>query len=116
LYGTTEQGGRSNAGTIFRIGENGRNYAILFHFERALGQGPRGALLTGDDGSLYGTTQFGGGASNGVIYKLNLDGTGFRLLHQLPDLILNTVSMEAHLLHHLQLPLRVATQLLPGMC
>jgi uncharacterized repeat protein (TIGR03803 family) len=82
LYGTTEQGGRSNAGTIFRIGENGRNYAIIFHFERALGQGPRGALLTGDDGSLYGTTQFGGGASNGVIYKLNLDGTGFRLLHQ----------------------------------
>jgi uncharacterized repeat protein (TIGR03803 family) len=46
------------------------------------GQQPAGRLLQAADGMLYGTTVFGGIASQlGAIYKLNLDGSGYSVIH-----------------------------------
>jgi len=81
LYGTAEMAGASNAGTLFHVGEDGRNYKILRHFVAATGARPRGALLIGDDGAFYSTTASGGTSNGGVIYKINQDGSGYRVLH-----------------------------------
>lgn len=81
LYGTTERGGRSNLGTIYRIGENGRDYEIIYHFEGRDGGNPRAALLLDGAGRFYGTTKTGGVASRGVVFRVNGDGTGYQLFH-----------------------------------
>ncbi|MBI4659958.1 MAG: hypothetical protein HY735_14045 [Verrucomicrobia bacterium] len=48
------------------------------------GVNPRGNLIMGADGALYGTTFNGGGGGRwgnfGGVFKMNLDGTGFRML------------------------------------
>lgn len=82
LYGTTHFGGRTNVGTIFKLGKDGRDFAVLHHFTTAGGGGvqPVSGVMEGSDGVLYGTTYFGGTANNGTIYRINKDGTGFRVL------------------------------------
>jgi uncharacterized repeat protein (TIGR03803 family) len=82
LYGTTENGGISNVGTMFRIGEDGDGYKILRHFVPATGSRPRGLLLLGDDERFYSTTAAGGTLNVGVIYSVNQDGTDYRVLRQ----------------------------------
>lgn len=81
LYGTTQGGGRLDRGTIYRISENGRNYEIIFHFDGAAGGHVRAGLLSDGAGALYGTTKHGGATANGVIFKVNQDGTDYRVLH-----------------------------------
>jgi uncharacterized repeat protein (TIGR03803 family) len=78
LYGTTDQGGTSNKGTVFKIGPDG-TFATLHAFTGSApaydGASPRGALLQGGDGSLYGTTYQGGFFNAGTVFKLAPDGT-----------------------------------------
>ena len=81
LYGTTELGGSSGAGTVFKLGKDGNGYTILHHFDGSDGRNPRGGLLSTSDGTLYGTT-FGGGSNNsGVVFRLNNDAGSFAVLH-----------------------------------
>jgi len=86
LYGITSGGGGIGAGgTIFRINTDGSDYTILHTFGLfdADGGGPRGRLaLSGS--TLYGATYSGGGTNGnqqGVIFKINTDGSGYTLLH-----------------------------------
>jgi len=81
LYGTTQNGGSAGEGTVFAIGTNGTGYAILKNFTgQPDGANPKAALL-GLGNTLYGTT-YGGGASNdGTVFQINLDGTGYVVLH-----------------------------------
>ena len=44
------------------------------------GQSPGAALVQGADGAFYGTTLGGGTNSQGTVFKLNGDGTGYRIL------------------------------------
>ena len=44
------------------------------------GDRPRAAILT-DGTSIYGTTRFGGASAEGVVYKMDMDGGNFTLLH-----------------------------------
>jgi uncharacterized repeat protein (TIGR03803 family) len=84
LYGTTLEGGADNLGTIFRLNKIGGGYEVLHSFRggEADGAKPMSGLLSGRDGSLYGTTDVGGsGDHNGTVFKLNPDGTGYQLLH-----------------------------------
>jgi uncharacterized repeat protein (TIGR03803 family) len=82
LYGTTYYGGASNNGTLFRISTNGTGYDILYHFtNRAYGANPHGALTQGPDDTLYGTTKRGGSSENGTVFRINTDGSGYRVLH-----------------------------------
>ena len=82
LYGTTYFGGRSNWGTIFKINQDGSEFALLHHFTGgAGGLEPDRALLEGSDGALYGTTQIGGNSDAGTIFKISKNGTGFEIIY-----------------------------------
>jgi uncharacterized repeat protein (TIGR03803 family) len=91
LYGTTSEGGaytnRSKygyigLGTVFRLNKDGRGYSLLHSFgSSGDGWDPQARLLEGSDGVLYGTTPFGGAYTNGTVFKLHKDGTGYALLH-----------------------------------
>ena len=74
LYGTMQVGGggtcASGCGTIFQIDTDGTTFTTLHHFETGEGVGPKGNLLQALDGTLYGTTAFGGAANGGTVYKL----------------------------------------------
>ena len=84
LYGTTAFGGTNgDNGTVFRITTNGV-FTSLLSFSGNNGGSPQAALVQGTDGSLYGTTAFGGAnATNGTVFRITLSG-GFTLLSTLP--------------------------------
>jgi uncharacterized repeat protein (TIGR03803 family) len=72
FYGTTVSGGTSNAGTIFRLTPQGVE-SVLYSFTGGSdGARPRGDLVQGSDGALYGTTANGGASINGVVFRLTL--------------------------------------------
>ncbi len=83
LYGMTQSGGGSASGVIFRINPDGTGYQLLHEFAGGAddGGGPIGTLST--DGSvLYGAAFDGGDSNEGVVFRMNPDGTGFELLHE----------------------------------
>lgn len=47
----------------------------LYRFSGSDGAAPMGALVQGSDGMLYGTTQRGGPANRGTVFKIAPDGT-----------------------------------------
>jgi uncharacterized repeat protein (TIGR03803 family) len=74
FYGTTQTGGTSNFGTIFRISVNGvltNLYSIRGGND---GQSPFGGLVLGSDGYFYGTTFSGGTNGNGTIFRVSANG------------------------------------------
>ncbi|MGA2659094.1 MAG: choice-of-anchor tandem repeat GloVer-containing protein [Verrucomicrobiota bacterium] len=88
LYGTTLYGIASSTnyvfqvqgyGTVFKINTDGAGFSVLHYFgqDSMGGQLPRGGLLVGSDGVLYGTT----GNGFGTVFKLNPDGTSYATLH-----------------------------------
>lgn len=80
LYGTTTYGGTTGNGTIFRIDTDGSNFRVLHNFTGTDGQSPMGSLLQASNGALYGMALAGGSLNNGVLFRINLDGSGFRVL------------------------------------
>ncbi len=74
LYGSSIAGGTN--GTLFRVGRDGRGFTTLYTFSPL---GPSNinsdgayplATVIGSDGSLYGTTPYGGAYGYGTIFKL----------------------------------------------
>ena len=82
LYGVTKYGGSSNFGTIFRMNVDGTGFGLLHSFT-GLANDAADALgsLTLSGSRLYGTTHSGGASSQGTVFGVNTDGTGFGLLH-----------------------------------
>ena len=85
LYGMTGRGGSANDGTLFKINMDGTGFAVLKNFTGKDGASPDCLIISGN--ALYGTTNFGGSKSNGalrsgdgVLFKINIDGTGFKIL------------------------------------
>ncbi|MBI3512441.1 MAG: T9SS type A sorting domain-containing protein [Bacteroidetes bacterium] len=60
LYGMAEQGGISNAGTLFSIDPTNLVFTKLHDFNMFDGWLPSGSLLLASDGKLYGMTKNGG--------------------------------------------------------
>ena len=58
------------AGTVFRVQPDGSAYTVLHSFNGGDGNQPYAGLTQGPDGTLYGTTLFGG------VFKLQPDGSG----------------------------------------
>ena len=72
LYGTTILGGASNSGTVFAITTSGKE-TVLYSFGSESGDGGLpGAGLTNVNGTLYGTTIYGGAYGYGTVFSLSL--------------------------------------------
>lgn len=81
LYGTTYYGGTNSNGTIYRLNPSTLDYSVLYRFTNSPdGANPYAGLIQGLDGALYGTT-YGGGSNQGTVFKINLDGSGYSILH-----------------------------------
>lgn len=88
LYGTAVYGGGFENGTVFAVNTNGSGFTNLHSFTTT-----SGSPATNSDGAspyeslilsgstLYGMTPAGGNSGNGVVFRLNTDGSGFTNLH-----------------------------------
>jgi uncharacterized repeat protein (TIGR03803 family) len=77
LYGVTQNGGTSFAGTVFKVTTSGV-LTTLVNFTgtsgTALGSSPRASLVLASDGNFYGTTATGGAGNFGTIFRLTPAG------------------------------------------
>src|SRR5204862_234362 len=74
FYGTTQQGGASNVGTVFKL-DGGGTLTTLHSFSGGDGAAPYAAVIQASDGRFYGTTGGGGASNAGTIFRLNAAGT-----------------------------------------
>jgi uncharacterized repeat protein (TIGR03803 family) len=83
LYGMTAIGGSQNNGTIFKINSDGTGFQLLHSFAGGSNDGkwPHVSTLVQSGSTFYGMTSFGGTRDKGAIFRINIDGTGFQLLH-----------------------------------
>jgi uncharacterized repeat protein (TIGR03803 family) len=82
LFGTAELGGAGGYGTVFDCDFAG-NLEVVYAFEgSAEGLAPSAGVVQGADGSFYGTTQEGGVAGQGVIFRLD-SSNSLTVLHAL---------------------------------
>jgi len=82
LYGATQVGGAANIGVVFKMNPDGGGYTVLHNFNSGLdGSRPFGGLIQGLDNLLYGATGFGGTNSAGCIYRMQLGGSGYEVIH-----------------------------------
>lgn len=84
FYGTTLSGGApGNGGTVFRLTADGV-LTTLHAFDARSGSSdgstPRGALVIGADGRLYGTTEEGGAFGLGTVFAVSTGGN-YQLVH-----------------------------------
>ena len=90
LYGATTYGGEYGNGTLFAVNTNGTGFTVLYTFTASQnnslgystnsdGANPNSMILSGN--TLYGTAWHGGSASSGTLFSLNMDGSGFTVLH-----------------------------------
>jgi len=97
LYGATSNNGANGAGMVFKINTDGTGFQALHSFGafpssaqiNADGAHPTDALLMGRDGALYGTASTGGANGEGTLFKLQVDGNGFAVLHTFTRTIYN---------------------------
>jgi len=73
LYGVTQYGGPSEAGTVFKISMDG-TFTPLASFGNSNGAAPHAGLVLANDGDFYGTTADGGASSKGAIFKVTPEG------------------------------------------
>ncbi len=70
-FGTTGQGGTSNAGTVFELAAGSGTITTLASFNGANGQDPNVGLIEDASGNLFGVTAGGGNASNdGTVFEV----------------------------------------------
>ena len=85
LYGMTENGGLNGFGVIFKIRMDGTGFQKIFefgeNFNAAYGAHPKGSLLLGSDGKLYGMTRVGGSGLGGTVFRIGTGGGAFSVLH-----------------------------------
>ncbi len=91
IYGATSYGGINDAGTVFKLNKDGSGYTVLRHFSGSGDGSYPSGLVQGSDGSLYGTTYYGGDLNLGTVFRLfgstptiavshiELSGAGVRL-------------------------------------
>ena len=84
LYGTSEKGGASSFGAVFKLTPNmngGYNYSVLYSFggpdvggPGADGAYPDTGLAIDSTGNLYGTTIVGGANATGTVFRVAASG------------------------------------------
>jgi uncharacterized repeat protein (TIGR03803 family) len=86
LYGVTQFGGSSNRGAVFKLtpGKSGYRESVLYSFPGgAGGYLPQAGLTIDNQGSLYGTTYYGGtgncdGFGCGTVFRLAPGKSGYK--------------------------------------
>jgi uncharacterized repeat protein (TIGR03803 family) len=75
FYGTTEFGGASGDGTVFRMTSAG-SLTVVHSFADGAPDGslPGGALVQAANGNFYGTTRAGGTSNGGTVFTMTLTG------------------------------------------
>jgi uncharacterized repeat protein (TIGR03803 family) len=78
LYGTSQDGGASGLGTVFKVAPNGA-FLVLHSFDGTDGSFPAAGLVLASDGNFYGTTSEGGTSSScggcGTVFRISPTGT-----------------------------------------
>jgi uncharacterized repeat protein (TIGR03803 family) len=101
LFGTTVSGGFGGKGTVFRINADGTGFTNLHNFTALVsgtnsdGAQPFGGLALGSN-VLFGATFYGGTSSNGALFRMNTDGSGFTNFHSFTALSNGTNSDGAN--------------------
>jgi uncharacterized repeat protein (TIGR03803 family) len=72
IYGTTENGGGSSYGTVFKLTPAGA-LSGLASFTGTYESGSQG-LIQGSDGNFYGVTEFEGSANDGTVFMMTPAG------------------------------------------
>lgn len=80
FYGTTQAGGSSNQGTVYKITAAGV-MTPLASFYGANGMQPYAGVIQASDGNFYGTTSSGGANNLGTVYKMTPSGVLTTLVH-----------------------------------
>lgn len=74
LYGTTNGGGASGAGVVFKLDTSGNETVLHTFTGQADGGYPLGGVILDSLGNLYGAAQAGGASDSGVVYKIDPSG------------------------------------------
>jgi uncharacterized repeat protein (TIGR03803 family) len=81
LYGTTQEGGASGFGTIFKLTTSGDESVVhSFAGNPSDGQYPVQGLVVDAQGNFYGATELGGTFNDGAVFKLDDEGNETVLL------------------------------------
>lgn len=104
LYGVTRAAGASSYGTLFTVNTDGTGYSVLYNFGGVAGDGRypyASPVLIGN--VLYGTTESGGSANLGTIYRINTDGTGYSVIRNMAaidgSLLYPTLTVDGNTLY-----------------
>lgn len=106
LYGTTEKGGGSYDGTVFKIDTSGSNYSVLHSFtgynsispSTSDGANPEaGLVLDSSNHLLYGTTRVGGSSNDGTVFKIDTSGSNYSVFYSFSGGLSNGQYPEAGL-------------------
>jgi uncharacterized repeat protein (TIGR03803 family) len=82
LYGMTGGGGTANLGVIYKVNTDGTGFTVIHSFTGGPGDGwGPAASLTLSGTTLFGTTNHGGSSGNGIVFKIETDGTSFQIQH-----------------------------------
>jgi uncharacterized repeat protein (TIGR03803 family) len=82
LYGTTQAGGASGAGTVFSLSVTGKETVLHSFGKGSDGRNPAASLIA-PNGMLYGTTQNGGAYTfgGGTAFSITTSGSNEKVLH-----------------------------------
>lgn len=81
LYGTTSQGGPGGYGTVFKVKADGTGFTNLYSFKGGNdGLNPEGGVVVVGN-TVYGSTTAGGTVGAGTVYRVNTDGSGYKIMH-----------------------------------
>ena len=91
LFGTTSQGGAESTtclqgcGVAFELAQVSKgewSETVIHTFIGGIdGNSPRAGVILGSDGSVYGTTSYGGSSDFGIVFKLSFHGWKESILH-----------------------------------
>ncbi len=96
LYGTTSFIGAHNSGTLWEYSPSDNNFTVLHAFGASTTDGtvPKGRLIFGPDGNIYGVTALGGSGSAGTIYSYNPNTTNYSIAYTFGSQLLDTSEPE----------------------
>ena len=69
VYGTTETGGASNFGTVYKVSKSGQ-FSLLHSFDGTDGKFVYAGLVQNAKGTLFGAAQNGGSIGYGTVWKI----------------------------------------------